>query len=87
MIKFRTIAATALLGTSALMLAAAPASAAGCRDAKGHYAKCPASATVSKTSVSKTARTARTAKMAKTAKVAKASTPTTAANAKAHPTG
>ena len=39
MLNFRTRAATALLGASALMLAAAPARAAGCYAANGQFTK------------------------------------------------
>jgi large subunit ribosomal protein L22e len=39
MINFRLFATAALLGVSTLVIAA-PASAAPCHDAKGHFAKC-----------------------------------------------
>ena len=40
MISFRLFATAALLGASTLAIAATPANAAPCRDAKGHFAKC-----------------------------------------------
>ena len=40
MINFRLFATAALLGALTLAIAATPASAAPCRDAKGHFAKC-----------------------------------------------
>ena len=83
MFKLRTLAATALLGTSALMLAAAPASAAGCQAANGQSIKCPPTATASKTGASKASTTA--SKPSTT--TAMASTPSTVAKTKAHPTG
>ena len=82
MLNFRSLAATALLGTSALMLAAAPASAAGCHAANGQFTKCPPTATASKTGASKTTPTA--GKPGTT--TAMASMPTTVAKTKAHPT-
>lgn len=42
MTSFRKISTAALLAVSALGLATAPANAAPCRDAKGHFTKCPA---------------------------------------------
>ena len=42
MSSFRTLLAASLIGASAMAMAAAPASAAPCRDAHGKFAKCPA---------------------------------------------
>lgn len=83
MLNFRTCAATALLGTSMLMLAAAPASAAGCHAANGQFTKCPPTATANKSSESKVSTTI--SRPGTTAAIASA--PTTVAKTKAHPTG
>ena len=77
------LAATALLGTSALMLAAAPASAAGCHAANGQFTKCPPRVTASKDGASKALTTASKP----STNTAMASAPTSAAKTKAYPTG
>lgn len=41
---FRTLAMASLMGLSTAAMAAAPANAAQCRDAKGHFTKCDAKA-------------------------------------------
>lgn len=46
MTPFRSLASAALLGISALALTATSANAAPCRNAKGQFTKCAASASV-----------------------------------------
>ena len=40
MINFRKVAGAALLGLASLTVVIAPANAASCRNAAGHYTKC-----------------------------------------------
>ena len=83
MLNFRSLAATALLGPSALMLAAAPASAAGCHAANGQFTKCPPKVTASKDGASKALTTASKP----STNTAMASASTSVAKTKAYPTG
>lgn len=57
-----TLAGAALVGLASLGVAAAPANAAPCRDAHGHFTKCPGSITAAAKPAARKAATARPAK-------------------------